>query len=146
MGTKYRLSFAYRYNTVESNNELTTPSGNGTSDLVPYPKASKVRLTTNALFTDGANYRRVNTAPYDGIYLYGQGNLKPEWSHEIGGNVALFDGSVHFMPNFLPPSTYGNRQYASWPNANHIMPWVKGSYSSNVLYSIDSYIKQQLGG
>lgn len=146
LGPRYRLSFAYRYNTVEGNNELPTPPGNGSSALAAYPKASKVRLTTNPLFTDGANYRRINSAPYEGIYLNGEGTLKPEWSHEIGGNVALFDGSVHFMPNFLPPSTHGNRQYAAWPNANYIMPWVTGSYSAGTLYSIDSYIKKQLGG
>lgn len=146
MGTRYRLSFGYRFNAIEGNNGQPTPSGNGNSTTTKYPKASSIRSTVMGLFADGSDYRRTTLAPYEELYLRGQGNLKYEWAHEIGGNIALIDGSVLFMPNFLPPASHGNGQNAAWPNAGHLMPWTNGSYSSGSTYSIDNYIKQQLGG
>lgn len=143
LGTKNRIAFGYRYNTVEDNHER--PKGGYAGGPVKYPRTSENRSVVRVLFTDGSNYRRINTAPYEDVRVIGAGNLKYEWAHIIGGNVSLFDGSVHFMPNYLPPASQNNRQNAAWPNANHLAPFVSASYAGNK-YNLDLYIRTQLGG
>lgn len=144
LGNYYRLSYGYRYNTFEANHEL--PQRNKeTATTGNYPRAQGQGSMARVLFNDGSSYRRSTLAPYEEIHGAGRGHLKYQWAHVTGGNVALFDGSAHFMPNFLPPSTHGGRQFAAWPNVNFLAPYAVGSYSSKGnLYSMDAYAKNLL--
>lgn len=143
MGTRYRIAYGFRYNSIEMNHEL--PKQGYAGERVIYPRVSDNQPVTRVLFAEASNYRRINIAPFQDVYTAGQGNLKYEWAHVIGGNVSLFDGSAHFMPNYPPPASLGNGRNAAWPNANHLAPYVSASYAGNK-YNLDLYIRTQLGG
>lgn len=145
MGTKYRMAYGYRYNSIEGNNEL--PKGAYTGLPLAYPRSSDNQTMVRALFTEGSNYRRTSTAPYEEIFSrIHTGPTGYQWPHESGGNMALFDGSVHFVPNFLPPSTAtpDQKTYCSWPSANWQAPYMKGRYGGSI-YTLDKLIQKQLG-
>lgn len=156
--TRYRMSYGYRYNTFTGLHELPLPvGGNDTGLPTNYPRVSINGSTTRVLFLDGSNYRRKNSAPYDlfsGSEYNNNSNRLP-WAHEIGGSVALFDGSVHFMPNVVAVATLGENASdaanvsirASWPHASSMAGYYKlpvAGLGSN--YNLDKMIKAQLGG
>lgn len=148
MGTKYRLSFSYRFNSIEGDN-------NGLSDLVydghpiQYPTTYENLPSNRVLFADGSDYRRVNADPFDLILGPIDNTLYREWAHEIGGNMALIDGSVHFVPNHLAQTneTKGSqRGPRSWPNAVGGTPFYKPDNGNYAQLDLDTLIKRQLGG
>lgn len=148
MGTKYRLSFSYRFNSVESeNNELggNVNTGAPTKNPTTYENLPSIRV----LFADGSEYRRVNSDPYDVVLGPVENSLDVEWAHEVGGNLALMDGSVHFMLNILATAAdtkNSQRGYRSWPNAAGGAPFYKPDNGTKPPIDLDTYIRRQLGG
>lgn len=139
-----RIHYAYRYNTVNARHELPD-QGLDTRLPTTYPKLANIRSTTGVLFTDGATARRPNSNTSDEIYHTSLSDSQSQWAHEIGGNLALFDGSAHFMPNFndIPLGTSGRSQ-GLWPTGG-VPPFYSAIYLGTS-YSFDVYIKAQLGG
>lgn len=147
---KARLCYGYRYNSSNGCHEL--PS-RGVRTGVPndYPRAGTIKSTIYVLFTEGSTYRRPSSNNSDEVYFDYTSSHHLPWPHKIGGNVALMDSSVHFLPNqSAAPLGTSNRNMGAWPTSVWQAPYrsslyaVGGGYAS--ASNLDAYIKKQLGG
>ena len=93
------LTYDYRYNTKKLFDANLNDNVHYEQDVF-----SKVHNQGRVLFNDAAENRAVGGKPR---LTYGKWNRAP-WPHLEGGNVALHDGSVHWLPN-----DFANR----WPYA-----------------------------
>lgn len=147
--TTTRLPYGYRYNTFNGNHELPE-RGERSGEPSNYPRVGSIRSAVSVLFSEASTYRRASDNSSDEIYQSGTSNNHYWWSHFIGGNVALMDGSAHFMPNqAAAPLGTGNRNLGAWPTSSWQAPYdrtlygVGGGYAS--ASNLDAYIKLQLG-
>jgi len=67
------------------------------------------------------------------------------WPHRIGGNVACFDGSVVWLPNWMRTSTGGGSENATWPTKNSKATWRYFHHGYYCSFGIDYFLRNNDG-
>ncbi|MFW5858147.1 MAG: type II secretion system protein [Planctomycetota bacterium] len=79
----------------------------------------------------------------DNFMLAHMATPRQKWAHGTGGHVALFDGSVDWLPNWVKLGSA--RRYSNWPSCADTMTWRRYEHYNKVAAGIDYFLANDDG-